>query len=261
MIEKSGVYGSNVGIWSDRDKKLFKLGRFRWAVVRTDTDVRMADFAKTLGATVIMQFPDEFNTGRWPDPGDYARHCYEVLSRFTRFSNIVTLDNEPNVHPTKCGRWYAEEFCRWYRAVVACFRYLDPASHWKLLFPGLCPLPWHNVGLWYEINEENIVESDGIAWHAYWQTLPQFDSTTYGENYLPVPEYFKAKGLYITEYGVAPGVLDEEDKISLYPEFIKRLPDYVHCACVFILGGTHHWRDWWITERIALALGELGEEK
>jgi len=229
--------------------------------VRTDTNISMADFATSLGATVIMQFPDQFNTGHWPPPGDYAKFCYDTLIHFSQFSNIAVLDNEPNLHYTKSGRWYAEQFCRWYRAVVACFRYLDPGSHWKLLFPGLCPLPWHNWGLWYEINEENIVESDGIAWHTYWQTLEQFDSTAFGENYLPIPEYMKEKGLYITEYGVAPGVLDEEDRISLYPEFITRLPDYVHCACVFILGGTEHWRDWWITERIALALGELEREE
>jgi len=261
MIEKSGIYGSNVGIWSDRDKKLFKLGRFKWAVVRTDTSETMADFCRSLGATVIMQFPDVFNTGRWPDPGDYARHCIEVLSRFVRFSDIVALDNEPNVHPAKCGRWYAEEFCRWYRAVVACFRYHDPGSYWKLLFPPLCPLPWHNPGLWWEINYENVIESDGVALHTYWQTYSQFDDLNFGENYRTLPGYIQEKGVYILEYGSAPNDLDEEDRIEMYPQFIKRLPNYIKCACAFILGGTHHWRDWWITGRIALALRGLKEEE
>jgi len=261
MIEKSGIYGSNVGIWSEQDKRLFKLGKFKWAVVRTDCAPTMADFCQSLGAIVIMQFPDEFNTERWPDPGEYAKHCYEVLSHFTQFSNIAILDNEPNVYHTRSGLWYAEEFCRWYRAVLACFRYLDPASYWKLLFPGLCPLPSHNPELWLEINKENVLESDGVAWHTYWQTKAQFEALEYGRNYEFLPGWVQEKGIYIVEYGASSLFLGGEDKIWMYPEFVRRLPDYIKCACLFILGGTDHWRDWWITERIARALGELEVEE
>jgi len=261
MIEKSGIYGSNVGLWSERDKELFKLGRFKWAVVRTDTNAIMADFATSLGATVIMQFPDQFNTGHWPPPGDYARFCYDTLTHFSQFSHIAVLDNEPNLHHSKSGRWFAEEFCRWYRAVVACFRYLDPGSHWKLLFPGLVPMPWHNPLLWHDINRENIEESDGVAWHVYWQFQHQFRHLDFGESYKALSDWVIDRGIYITEYGVSPGFLDEDYKVAMYPEFIRSLPYWIRCACLFILGGTDHWRDWWLTERIARALGELEVEE
>lgn len=255
MRDISGIYGANIPQWSEDHWYLVGVGGFKWAVVRTDCD---PDVAKTLhegGIEVILQMYDGFNQAYHRNPAAWVERCRDHAKAFKDFSHIICLDNEPNLCQQNSTPWYAEQFCRWYRAVLALWRFNDPEGRWTVLFPALSPMEHLLPKKWLEINEENIRESDALASHSYWPgtILPRnvYRDLFHEELHGMAP----LKDIYILEYGSPDTEFGDEAKVRGYNQFLKSLPNYVKCACAFILGGTPEWSNWFITEKIAQMLG------
>lgn len=256
MNPKSGIYLPNDSQLRSGHFDLLRAGQFKWAVARFGFAQGQLEEQTEQGLTIIMQAPDHFSDAPFSDPWAYAAWCYQQLMSYEGISTIAVLDNEPNLDVCRSSLWHAEQFCRWYRAVVAHFRYLDPGSHWRLPFPALVAHPLSNWSAWLAINEENIDESDGLAWHSYWQTPDQMFSPDWAWGFEEASKEFGGPDVYITEYSNSapdtPGVVQGEQ----YQQFLKQLPDYVQMAAKFILGGTEVWRSFWLTPEIAQAIVE-----
>lgn len=253
-IERNGIYGANILFWTEDQWRLVELGRFKWAVVRTDTDPSVAKRCRDLGIKVIMQMPDRFNQGDWPQPAFYAEVCHKALKPFENYSALAVLDNEPNRIDSHASPWFAEEFCRWYRAMVAEFRYQDSSGPWELIHPAMAHTPLLGADYWLEVNRENIRESRGIGVHSYWYTREQLDAPYWGGSWRQVREMYPGQDIYILEYGQlsttgAVRTIAENEQV-----FVRGLEDPVQCACRFILGGTQEWRSQWLSESEARAL-------
>lgn len=255
MKEISGIYGANIPQWSEDHWYLVGLGSFKWAVVRTDCNPDVAKTLYELGIEVILQMPDGFNQNPYQSPAAWARRCWCDAQKFKEFSDIICLDNEPNLCQVEHSPWYAEQFCRWYRAVLALWRFEDPGGRWKVLFPALSPTQHLHPEMWFNISEENVHESDALAAHSYWPGSILPGSPYQDEFHCMMHNLAPDKDIYILEYGSPSTICGDEAKAQSYNRFLKSLPDYVKCACAFILGGTPEWSDWFITEKIAQMLG------
>jgi len=257
LRSKSGVYGANITHWQNSHWELLDQGRFTWAIVRSDCDPDIARACHQRDIQVIVQFPDRFNAGDIPHPEEYAEDCILKLHEFAEHSSIAILDNEPNLSAERCSRWWAEEYTRWYRALVACFRYHDRECHWKLVMPAMTGTARYNPLDWIRINRENFDESDSISAHCYWQTPTQMTFRNYGGYHRLLHQYYPVKRIFITEYGNSNPEASPTDRASQYPAYLVTLPDYVTAAFVFILGGTPEWSLFHLTPEIARALGDL----
>lgn len=257
MISKSGIYCPNTKTWQDSERRNIEQGGFTWAVCRTDTSLSEALWLHEHKMTIIMQLPDYFGNNYWSDPGIRAKQILRSLDKFKGVSMCVALDNEPNLAHDGCRNWFAEQFCRWYRALVACFRFYSPGSHWKIIFPGICMAPQRNWQYWIKINSENISESYGLGIHSYWQTESQLNEQIQllrsGLNFANLP----LSNLFVLEYSNSFPEADEQVKINQYTHFIRSLPHAVRCAAMFIGGGTDQWHNFWLTPRLARALSEV----
>jgi len=254
-LAKSGIYGANIPWWDDSLFELVGEGRFKWAVVRTDTSPVMAQRLFYQGLDVVMQFPDTFNRWALPSPGEAARAMLNTLRPFTPFSKIVCLDNEPNLEIDRSSNWYAEEFTRWYRALVAAFRYYDRLCHWQPVFPAIIGHPQRNYDYWLGVNKENILESEYVAVHCYWDRAWHMTEYEHGGLYLRYHGWYPEKKLLILEYNSCKPDVTEAELCQQLPQYLVGLPDYVLCACYFILGGTPEWNKFWLTPAVAKALG------
>jgi hypothetical protein len=210
-----------------------------------------------MGIRVIMQLPDLFNHDPWHDPNSWARECHVVLAPFAPYSDLVCLDNEPNLYLDGSNWWWAGEYTRWFRAVAASFRYWDKACHWKLVFPALCGNPKRNFDGWLKENAENIRECEYTAVHCYWQNKEQLVQEPYGLGYLAYHRAYPDRPLLMLEYGNSADWAGDKEKCAEYPAYVASLPDYVKAACAFILGGTEDWKQFHLTIAQADALGRL----
>lgn len=256
-IPKSGIYGANVPSWAESHFELVKKGKFQWAVIRSDSLPSNAAKLRQLDIEIVMQFPDTFDCGSFPPPGDLGREMVNALRPFAAFSRIVCLDNEPNWAIARSSNWYAEEFTRWYRALAASFRYWDRACHWQLVFPALIGHPERNFEYWLHISKENIVESEYTAVHCYWATDIDMFRKLHGRLYQSYHEAYPTKRLMILEYNSCKPGVTEDELCHQLPEYLRSLPDYVQCACYFILGGTEEWQKFFLTPRVAETLGRM----
>lgn len=254
---KSGIYCPNTNRWTDEEKHLITLGNFTWAVCRTDCSVSDVTWLKHQGIEIIMQLPDFFADHCHFDPGTRALLVYRELRPFTPLSHYAVLDNEPNLHQDRCRDWFAEQFCRWYRSVVATFRFYDPGSMWKLIFPGLCLSEERNWRYWLQINQENIRESYAVGMHPYWQGSRQMVDRLQLLGSPKLSYLTLGRSLFCLEYGNSLPGCGETEKITQYTTFINALPEIVTCANLFIAGGTEDWRHFWLTPNIATALSEI----
>ena len=257
-MNQSGVYGANIPVWTDDLWRLVDLGGFQWMVVRSDVGPGEARLASERGIEVLLQFPDHFNKHPWSHPGQYAVEAFRKAQAFKPFARYIILDNEPNLYPERAGQWYAEQFTRWFRAVVAVFRFFDHESYWRILFPGLCFLPDRNPELWLRINAENLRETWGVCSHDIWQSWGQLYDPHFGKAHDLVWSIYPPARVFITEYANSLPGLSENDKATQYCHFLSTLPRNVQCACLFILGGTEDWRDFWLTEGVARVLRGCG---
>jgi len=255
--ERSGIYGANVASWSSTQWGLLDTGRFSWVVIRTDCSPEMALLARQRGLKVVMQFPDRFNQHRGDSPAGYAVECHERLKPFAEYSSLAVLDNEPNLIDPKGHWWYADQFCRWYRAVVAEFRYQDPSVPWQIVFPAMASAPQLGFDRWLEVNEENIRESAGVGSHCYWYTREQLTEPYWGGSWRQVAKVYPWQRIFVLEYGVLPPGPEEIEKAQLQADFVRSLEEPVVMAAKFILGGTKEWEPHWLTERQAKALAEV----
>jgi len=254
---KSGAYGPNVKEWGATNWQRIRDGKFAWVLVRADSDRAMARRAQEEGLEVVVQFPDHFNTSELLPPGMHAWNCYDRLREFAPYSDLVVLDNEPNLHPEASGDWYAERFTRWYRAVAASFRFFDDAGHWQLIMPAMCPAPGRNLEYWHHINRENFLESEAIGVHCYWQDGNQLGDPRYGRLYAYLHRLYPGKPIYVLEYANSSDYATGEFKAREYAQFIVGLPSYVRAAFAFILAGTEEWQKFFLSDKELAALAKV----
>lgn len=257
MLNLSGIYGANVPSWPERLWRLVGIGEFNWAVVRTDCNPTVARRLRDAGIEVILQLPDGFNRDPHQNPAAWVERCRHAAIEFGEFSHIICLDNEPNLCQGGSGSWYAEQFCRWYRAVLALWRFHDPGGKWTVLFPALSPGTQLHPKLWLDINVENVRESDALASHSYWPGSIPPGVSNLDIFHVVIHDLAPNKDIYILEYGSPSTVVSDEAKAEGYVQFLRRLPPYVKSACMFILGGTPEWHDWFLTDTIARRLGAI----
>jgi len=253
---KHGIYGSNIFFWPDHHFKLIKDGGFSSVIVRTDTSPDIARSLMQMGYRVIIQTLEDFAGNPWADPRGCAEKYYRRAAPFTNFSDILIIENEPNVFLGRHTRWYAEQFTRYIRAVWAHFKWLDPGSYWKLVSPAMAVPPDREPKMWYDISKDTLELFDYIGVHAYWQFNWQVEHPDWGRQYEFVHDLFPDKEIIITEYGHSHPNASNKDKVESYIEFLTNLPTYVESAHLFILGGTDDWKIFHLNEEIADKLYE-----
>jgi hypothetical protein len=257
-MDKNGIYMPNRPWAKLEEWEKFRRAKFKWAVVRTDSSPDMAKLCVEQGAKVIVQLPDHWNRDPFSNPFSWAQECIHAVSGFERYSEIVVLDNEPNLGLSTGTQWHAEEFTRWYRVVAAAFRYLDKACHWKLCFPAICH-PHDDLGqYWLRTNVENIQESEYVGIHSYWHNTADFEQT-YGmrevKAYNICPEGLE---YLVLEYGTPDRATSGQRRGVQDTWFLRELPCNALAGCKFILGGTNQWSDFFLSNEEAEALGAMG---
>jgi hypothetical protein len=255
-VNRNGIYWANKTTIGDDDWARYRKGQFDWALVRVDTGL---EFAKRLvldGVEVVVQAVDCFNQNPFTDPAAYAFYLMQTLYPFMEVSQIAVLDNEPNLSGERGSSWWAEHFTRWFRTVMAAFRYYDAACHWQLCFPGICH-PWTPNGrYWLEVGRENVDESEIAGIHTYWWGMEGF-YVSHGQREIEVYlELFPDKRLLVLEYGDSHPSTTPEDKAIQDVIFTQACPEQVAGAFKFLLTGTEEWGRYFLTNEEAEALGQ-----
>lgn len=257
MNDRNGIYMPNLDYIPSKAQARFDTAKFQWAVVRSDSAPSIAQWCTRRGARVIMQLPDHFNHYPPMDPFHYARICLRALQPFEPFSIQVCLDNEPNLAAIHGGRWFAEEWTRWIRAVHANFRWLDKACHWQLVYPAICH-PHTNLGqYWIETSIEPMRKCDYVGVHVYW---PGHDDYQDGLAIRQIQAYLgrlDGSNILVLEYGDGDFLTPDATEADDYTDFVSTAPDQVKACCKFILSGTTEWEDFFLTDLQAERLGAI----
>jgi len=251
-----GIYGANVPWWDEHHFGLIERGGFTSVIVRTDTSPDVARRLYDAGYRVIIQTLEDFAGNCWANPWACALKYFNRASPFAPFSNTLIIENEPNIQVGRDTWWYAQQFTRYIRAVWAFFKWLDPASHWKLVSPAIAPRISPDSFDWYRTAFEVFNFFDYIGVHCYWQDDWQRENLRWGKQYEFLHELFPAKKIIISEYGNSLPEASWEKRADDYVKFLSNLPEYVDCAFLFILGGTQDWNIFHLNEGIADKLRE-----
>ena len=254
--EHHGIYVSNRAQLTEEEYQLVRDGRFRKAIVRLDTSVDVAARLEDMGLEIFIQATDMFNRST-SDPALYARTIWDRLQVFQPFARWITLDNEPNLFPEKAGQWWAEQYTRWFRAVMAAFRYYDGYTcHWKLIHPAFCQQPGRYSKQWIKTCRENILESEAMSAHCYWTEGVGIKSPLGGYSYEAYRKLYPNHPLYITEYN--PNVIwfSDEQRAAQAVEYLDSVQRVAEGAFWFILGGTQTWKRFWLSSRVSHLLGQ-----
>ena len=257
MNDRNGIYMPNRSGVTSHDRDLLDKARFRWAVVRTDSTFLIARLCQKQGMKVIVQCPDHWNKDPFADPIAWAKECLKAAKPFAEFSNIICLDNEPNLAGIHGGRWFAEEWTRWYRAMAAYFRYIDKRCHWRLVYPAICQPDSQLGDDWLEVGIENQKESEFVGAHVYW---PGHEAYQDGSALRQIDAYLvhhPAPNILVLEYGDGDFRTPDGVEADDYADFVKAAPDQVKACCKFILSGTAEWEDFVLTDLQAERLGQL----
>jgi len=253
---KHGVYGANVPWWDERHFGLIERGGFTSVIVRTDTSPDVARRLYDAGYRVIVQTIEDFAGNCWANPYDCALKYFHRAAPFASYSNMLVIENEPNLFLGRHTRWFAEQFTRYIRAVWSIFKWLDPGSHWKLISPAMAVPLDRDPHIWYSIARDTLELFNYIGCHCYWQAAWQRDSNDWGRQYLMLHDLFPNKEIIITEYGNSNPAASWEKRASDYIAFLEKLPDYVESAHVFILGGAEDWNMFHLNEALCDKLCE-----
>jgi len=256
-FDHHGAYGSNTWLWDTTDYWKLDVAKFKWAVVRLDTTPEVCQALASRGVKIILQAPDIFNKGM-VDPGIYARNVWEKAWLRARWARYIVLDNEPNLYIDRASRWWAEQYTRWYRAVMATFRYYDSYTcHFRIIHPAFVSHEAHNFETWLAITQENQIESDAVSAHCYWEQHDLMTDLEFGGSWLRVKGQYPHKPLFITEFCPAiPGLSPQEkaQEIGLYLNFTT---EDVVAVCYFILGGTKDWEKYHLSAEEAKEIGRI----
>lgn len=254
---RNGIYMPNAQAIPADAIRRYHQAKFTWAVVRTDSHPDIARFASQRGARVIMQAPDCYNRYPPPSPWRHAQNILEALMPYIPYSDIVCLDNEPNLGAVTGTQWHAEQFTRWYRALVATFRFIDTHCRWRLAMPAICHPFTADARAFLTVGKENFLESEFISVHVYWNGHGHFVAGAPQETIQPYLDLYPAYPLLITEYGDADPTTPDHQEAQDYYNFVLLQPDRVLASCKFILHGTQDWQHFYLTDMQAQKLGTL----
>ena len=256
MSNRNGIYMPNRDYVPGNAQVRYDTAHFAWAVVRTDSGPLIGRWCKDRNADIIIQCPDHFN--RYPprDPYAYANTCLAAADPFRPFAHKICLDNQPNLVAIHGGRWFAEEWARWYRALAASFRWLDKRCHWQLVYPAICQ-PYTNLGrYWLQVGIENLRESEFLGVHVYWAGHEDYSLGRAEITLQPYEDLQLDKPILVLEYGDGDFSTPDETEAKDYLDFVTNAPDQVKACCKFILEGTQEWSDFYLTDRQAARLGQ-----
>jgi len=251
-----GIYGANSPWWDEHLFGLIERGGFSSIIVRTDTSPDVARRLYDAGYKIIIQTIENFAGNCWANPYDCALKYFHRATPFAAFSNVLIIENEPNISLGRHTWWFAQQFTRYIRAVWAVFKWLDPGSHWTLVSPAMAVPLDRDPFEWYRTSQHALELFDIIGVHCYWQYDWQRESADWGKQYEALHDIFPNKKIMITEYGNSLPEASWEKRADDYVKFLSDLPDYVESAYLFILGGTQNWNIFHLNEAIADRLKE-----
>jgi len=253
----NGIYGANIADWPEELYEKVKLGGFKWAIVRLDTQPQVAERLYRMGLKLIIQAEDVFNQ-RDVAPWIIAQELWERAKPFHPWAEWICLDNEPNLNCTRNNWWWAGQWTRWYRSLQSDFRYLDSwTGWWKILHPALCQADGSNWSEWFATGRENWIDADGISAHSYWQTDDTYDSIRFGQSWRAIAAEFPHKKLFITEYAPDMIWLTPQERARRMAKFIIETVGFAEAGFYFILGGTTEWKRYWLSRETAIELGRM----
>ena len=251
------LYGPNRPHWEPSTYVRLRRSGVRRVVWRTDSDVVAPHQLHNLGVDVVAQAPDRFGDRAYTDPTNAVGDAWTVVSRTCWPGTPVVLDNEPQRRSDRAGQWYAEQYTRYLRAVHARWRWIDHEGHYPLVTPGLATGPDRNGRTWHQVGSENLLEAAGIGLHAYWEDSPSADAPEFGCPWELLPPAGDGKPLWILEFGNTRRGFTHEDHLPEYERWLRRLPDTVQLAALFLLDGTTDWPQYEISDRVLDWLANL----
>lgn len=253
----NGIYGPNLPDWPEDCFERIKLGRFKWAIVRLDTDPAIAERLQRMGLTVIVQAPDTFNREN-DRPWKLAEELWERALPFHKWASWICLDNEPNLNCERNNWWWAGQFTRWYRSLQSDFRYWDSwTGYWRIIHPALCQAKGSNWENWLQTGIENWRDADAISAHSYWQTDDTYLSPDFGSSWKAIHAAFPNKPLFITEYAPDMIWLTPRERAIRMQRYLMDTEGHAQASCYFILDGTPEWKRYFLSRDAAIELGAM----
>jgi hypothetical protein len=168
---------------------------------------------------------------------EFTNAMFPVLESLRPYTKKFEIWNEPNHAAGVEGYDNSDEsaraFAAWYEPT---FRTLKASMPWaELGFPGLANGPAHRDLRWLDICRDQILMSDWLGCHCYWQ----FDnhlSTTWGMRHIHYHKRFPDLPIHITECGDSTPSLDEDTMARRMVEYYSNLYayPYLQSASAFI---------------------------
>ena len=226
-----------------------------------------ADFEALAGlpanVVVILRLYMPGQGGVWV-PVEFVARTRErlprILDTLAGHQVLIEIHNEPN-HCTGAEGWgktqeQAKDFARWYIAVSNGLR---GAGFDNLGFPGLALQEFaHGERIWANANMVNILSSDWLGVHCYWQSagddgLGQMRQQALGQNWLWYKNRLADWGMpglpiWVTEAGNSncdtPGLdlLTPGQQAREYVQWCRDARRYVAGVTFFMFGGSEDWR-------------------
>jgi len=235
-----GLHGRNDVRFKNMDYDIFKRARIETAVMMSFTEG--SAFDGLLGLNQYMQFivrlyDDRIGSGGYIPQEQFVERMSPEIERLKPYTDMFQIHNEPN-HVAGIEGWgatdaHAYNFAHWYKNVLRMLRERFPWA--KFGFPGLA-LNWPHRDLpWLEICEREILDSDWLGCHCYWQYDNMYNEN-WGMRHTRYHARFPDKTIYITEFGNSTPGLPDHVMAEEYANYYKQLQyyDYIASASSFI---------------------------
>lgn len=245
--EKLGIYAPNTQDWSQRALNILEDDTFSWVVLREDQSKAKAEWLHHLGKRIILQATDHFNGDPHQAPGRIARELWALAQGFREYAAKIVLDNEPNYQPQGQDRWFAEQYARYYRALVAYWQWLDDGSRWELVSPAFVWSPFHNPLYWQQVLATTIY-APNMGAHSYWQTLSQRQSPDWALPWRKATRPYRNSDVFVLEMGCTNPMLTPVQRAQEEITFIRENVAEVVMLTRFILEGTSEWQFHFLTD-------------
>lgn len=255
-----GIYGPNRPQWDDADYDAIAAAGVRHVLARSDCDREVFEELVGLGVEVYVQVTDYFARFSWLPPGARADELYFSIRQKLPHGGYVILDNEPDLGHGHQAQWYAEQWCRWYRALYNEFRFWDHEGRYRLIMPGLtAPLDEARLA-WWMVGAENVAGHTGVGIHVYWGEHQLADFEEQREMTFTLREMAGRLPLYCLEFGSPASAGDWERRVREYAYFGRFFTPTVAVGFPFILNPTPDWSPYAISGKQLVELAAAWHE-
>ena len=250
---RAGVHLANDGRVTDEHLQLIRNLYMVKGMIRLDCDWDEIDYWRLSGhlrydCDVVLRlfFPGRLEAGEFVARA--ARKLPNVINALAPRTCYIEIHNEPN-HAEGIEGWgkeieQAKDFAAWYAEVLRCLR---ERGFERLGFPGLAVGEGnHGERTWAMENALNMMRSDWVGVHCYWQWPEDIENIELGKNWQWYRRSLRRKRIIVTEAGNSGcdgsmGAPSPEEQADQYVRWCQLADGEVEGVAFFILGGSDDW--------------------